>query len=155
MIFHCKLLLLRVDNIFSQCIVLFYFITDNVSIRIDGIIFLNITDPIKASYEVEDPEYSMVQLAQTSTRAEVAKIGVDDIYKEREALNSAVMIRCCDKRGLILVNDVICQDQPRQRGLGHRVSPVRGAGHQPPSRCPRGSPDAGRGREEEESSHSG
>lgn len=55
--------------------------------------FLNITDPMKASYEVEDPEYSMVQLAQTSTRAEVAKIGVDDIYKEREALNSAIMIR--------------------------------------------------------------
>ena len=76
-----------------------------MSIRIDGIMFLNITDPIKASYEVEDPEYSMVQLAQTSTRAEVAKIGVDDIYKEREALNSAVMIRCGDKKGLILVND--------------------------------------------------
>ena len=55
--------------------------------------FLNITDPIKASYEVEDPEYSMIQLAQTSIRAEVAKIGVDDIYKEREGLNSAVMIR--------------------------------------------------------------
>ena len=76
----------------------FYFLTDNVSIRIDGIMFLNITDPIKASYEVEDPEYSMVQRAQTSTRAEVAKIGVDDIFKEREALNSAVMIRCGDKR---------------------------------------------------------
>ena len=56
--------------------------------------FLNITDPMKASYEVEDPEYSMVQLAQTSTRAEVAKIGVDNIYKEREGLNSAIMIRC-------------------------------------------------------------
>ena len=86
----------------------FYFLhtplTDNVSIRIDGIMFLNITDPIKASYEVEDPEYSMVQLAQTSTRAEVAKIGVDDIYKEREALNSTVMIRCGDKKGLNLLN---------------------------------------------------
>lgn len=65
-----------------------------MSIKIDGIMFLNITDPMKASYEVEDPEYSMVQLAQTSTRAEVAKIGVDDIYKERESLNSAIMIRC-------------------------------------------------------------
>ena len=35
--------------------------------------FLNITDPIKASYEVEDPEYSMVQLAQTSTRGRQAR----------------------------------------------------------------------------------
>ena len=68
--------------------------------------FLHISDAYKASYEVEDPEYSMVQLAQTSTRAEVAKIGVDDIYKEREALNSAVMIRCDDKKGLkLLIED--------------------------------------------------
>ena len=69
------------------------FTSDNVTISIDGVMFLHITDPFKTSYEVEDPEYSMVQLAQTSTRAEVAKIGVDDIYKERETLNSAIMIR--------------------------------------------------------------
>ena len=55
--------------------------------------FLNITDPIKASYEVEDPEYSMVQLAQTSTRAEVARLGVDTICQERETLGRAVMVR--------------------------------------------------------------
>ena len=88
--------LLRVkvtNNFLSNCIDINTPCLDNVSIKIDGIMFLNITDPMKASYEVEDPEYSMVQLAQTSTRAEVAKIGVDDIYKEREALNSAIMIR--------------------------------------------------------------
>ena len=66
---------------------------DNVTIKIDGIMFLNITDPIKASYEVEDPEYSMVQLAQTSTRAEVARLGVDTICQERETLGRAVMVR--------------------------------------------------------------
>lgn len=55
--------------------------------------FLHISDAYKASYEVEDPEYSMIQLAQTSTRAEVAKIGVDDMYKERETLNGAIMVR--------------------------------------------------------------
>ena len=35
----------------------------------------------------------MIQLAQTSTRAEVSRIGVDDIYKEREALNTAILAR--------------------------------------------------------------
>ena len=59
----------------------------------DGVMFLHISDAYKASYEVEDPEYSMIQLAQTSTRAEVAKIGVDDMYKERETLNGAIMVR--------------------------------------------------------------
>ena len=44
--------------------------------------FLNITDPIKASYEVEDPEYSMVQLAQTSTRAEVARLVLQKVASE-------------------------------------------------------------------------
>ena len=44
--------------------------------------FLNITDPIKASYEVEDPEYSMVQLAQTSTRAEVARLVLQKVPSE-------------------------------------------------------------------------
>ena len=39
---------------------------DNISIKLDGVMFLTITDPIKASYEVEDPEYSMVTLAQES-----------------------------------------------------------------------------------------
>ena len=48
---------------------------------------------LETSYEVEDPEYSMIQLAQTSTRAEVSRIGVDDIYKEREALNTAILAR--------------------------------------------------------------
>ena len=59
----------------------------------DGVMFLHISDAYKASYEVEDPEYSMIQLAQTSTRAEVSRIGVDDIYKEREALNTAILAR--------------------------------------------------------------
>ena len=67
--------------------------SDNVTINVDGVMFLHITDPFKASYEVEDPEYSMIQLAQTSTRAEVSKVGVDHIYKERESLNTAVMSR--------------------------------------------------------------
>ena len=67
--------------------------SDNVTITMDAVMFLHITDPYKTSYEVEDPEYSIIQLAQTSTRAEVSKIGVDDIYKERETLNSAILTR--------------------------------------------------------------
>jgi len=67
--------------------------SDNVSVKLDGVMFLQITDPYKASYEIEDPEYSMIQLAQTSTRSELATVIVDDVYKDRDNLSSAIMLR--------------------------------------------------------------
>lgn len=65
--------------------------SDNVPVAVDGVLFLHINDPYKASYEVEDPEYSIIQLAQTSTRSELGKIGVDGLFKERENLNSSIL----------------------------------------------------------------
>jgi len=67
--------------------------SDNVSVKLDGVMFLQITDAYKASYEIEDPEYSMIQLAQTSTRSELASVIVDDIYKDRDNLSAAIMLR--------------------------------------------------------------
>ena len=64
---------------------------DNVPVAIDGVLFLHINDPYKASYKVEDPEYSIIQLAQTSTRSELGKIAVDILFKERENLNSFIL----------------------------------------------------------------
>ena len=66
-------------------------VADNVPVAIDGVLFLHITDPYKASYEVEDPEYSIIQLAQTATRSELGKIAVDSLFKERENLNSGIL----------------------------------------------------------------
>ena len=43
-------------------------ITDNVSLTIDGVLYLRIKDPYKASYGVEDPEFAITQLAQTTMR---------------------------------------------------------------------------------------
>lgn len=44
---------------------------DNVRIEIDGVLYVKIIDPIKASYGVSDLHYAMVQLAQTTMRSEV------------------------------------------------------------------------------------
>ena len=43
-------------------------IIDNVTLNIDGVLYLRIRDPYKASYGVEDPEFAITQLAQTTMR---------------------------------------------------------------------------------------
>ncbi|XP_071964315.1 stomatin-like protein 2, mitochondrial [Antedon mediterranea] len=60
---------------------------DNVTIHIDGVLYLRVIDPYNASYGVEDPEYAVTQLAQTTMRSEIGKIPLDTVFKERESLN--------------------------------------------------------------------
>merc|ERR1711884_432484 len=60
---------------------------DNVAISIDGVLYLRIMDPYKASYGVEDPEFAITQLAQTTMRSEIGKINLDTLFRERESLN--------------------------------------------------------------------
>ena len=48
-------------------------------------------DPYKASYGVEDPEFAITQLAQTTMRSEIGKIALDTLFREREDLNKAIV----------------------------------------------------------------
>ncbi|KAG0722797.1 Stomatin-like protein 2, mitochondrial [Chionoecetes opilio] len=60
---------------------------DNVALNIDGVLYLRIVDPYRASYGVEDPEFAITQLAQTTMRSELGKIKLDNVFRERESLN--------------------------------------------------------------------
>uniref|UniRef100_A0A667WZ99 Stomatin-like protein 2, mitochondrial n=1 Tax=Myripristis murdjan TaxID=586833 RepID=A0A667WZ99_9TELE len=60
---------------------------DNVTLQIDGVLYLRILDPFKASYGVEEPEYAVTQLAQTTMRSELGKLTLDKVFRERESLN--------------------------------------------------------------------
>uniref|UniRef100_A0A914DHS6 Band 7 domain-containing protein n=1 Tax=Acrobeloides nanus TaxID=290746 RepID=A0A914DHS6_9BILA len=60
---------------------------DNVQLHLDGVLYLRVVDPYKTSYGVEDAEYAISQLAQTTMRSEVGKINLDTVFKEREQLN--------------------------------------------------------------------
>lgn len=60
---------------------------DNVTIEIDGVLYLRIVDPYKASYGVSDPLYAVTQLAQTTMRSELGKMTLDKTFEERENLN--------------------------------------------------------------------
>lgn len=54
---------------------------DNVTLSIDGVLYLRVVDPYKASYGVEDPEFAITQLAQTTMRSELGKISLDSVFK--------------------------------------------------------------------------
>lgn len=66
------------------------FTNDNVSVKLDGILYVKITDPIKASYGVKNPHYAITQLVQTTMRSEIGKLTLDKTFEERESLNSHV-----------------------------------------------------------------
>lgn len=65
--------------------------SDNVTLSIDGVLYLKVFDPYKASYGVHDPEFAVTQLAQTTMRSELGKISLDTVFKERELLNIAIV----------------------------------------------------------------
>ena len=60
---------------------------DNVTLVIDDILYLKITDPKQASYGVTDASYAVSQLAQTTMRSELGKITLDKTFLERDMLN--------------------------------------------------------------------
>lgn len=64
---------------------------DNVSISIDGVLYVKIVDAFKASYGVENPLYAVIQLAQTTMRSELGKITLDKTFEERDTLNEKIV----------------------------------------------------------------
>ena len=64
---------------------------DNVTLQLDGIIYVRIIDPKQASYGVADPYFALTQLAQTSMRSEIGKMDLDKTFEERERLNSNIV----------------------------------------------------------------
>lgn len=64
---------------------------DNISLEVDGVLYMKVLDPYKASYGVEDYVYAVTQLAQTTMRSEIGKIELDKTFEERDALNIAIV----------------------------------------------------------------
>jgi regulator of protease activity HflC (stomatin/prohibitin superfamily) len=64
---------------------------DNVTLVMDGIIYVRIIDPVQASYGVADPIFAVSQLAQTTMRSEMGKLSLDECFEERERLNANIV----------------------------------------------------------------
>lgn len=63
---------------------------DNTTLTVDGFLYLQITDPVKAAYGSSNPMAAAMQLAQTTMRSEIGKLHLDQALSSRQLLNSAV-----------------------------------------------------------------
>jgi regulator of protease activity HflC (stomatin/prohibitin superfamily) len=64
---------------------------DNVQVGVDGVLYLQVLDPERASYGAQDYAFAISQLAQTTLRSEVGKIELDRTFEERTQINVQVV----------------------------------------------------------------
>ena len=64
---------------------------DNVTLMLDGILYVRIVDPVAASYGVNNPINAVSLLAQTTMRSEIGKLSLDKTFEERETLNTNIV----------------------------------------------------------------
>jgi regulator of protease activity HflC (stomatin/prohibitin superfamily) len=69
---------------------------DNIAVEVDGVLYLQVMDPAKASYGIENYMFASTQLAQTTMRSEIGKLELDRTFEERENINAAI-IEAVDK----------------------------------------------------------
>jgi len=69
---------------------------DNIAVEVDGVLYLQVIDPAKASYGIDNYRFAATQLAQTTMRSEIGKLELDRTFEEREAINAAI-IEAVDK----------------------------------------------------------
>jgi regulator of protease activity HflC (stomatin/prohibitin superfamily) len=60
---------------------------DNVSVKVNAVVFFRVIDPLRAIVEVENYHYATSQLAQTTLRSVLGQVELDDLLSERERLN--------------------------------------------------------------------
>lgn len=76
------------------------FSCDEVNITVDGVIYISIIDPVKASYGIVDYRYAAMQLAQTTTRSVIGTLELDRTFEERDLI-SAKVVDVLDQAGEI------------------------------------------------------
>ena len=64
---------------------------DNTQLQVDGIIYFQVTDPMRASYGASNYVVAITQLAQTLLRSVIGKMELDKTFEERDAINASVV----------------------------------------------------------------
>jgi len=64
---------------------------DNVQVGVDGVLYLKVLDPQRASYGISDFNFAITQLSQTTLRSEIGKIDLDRTFEERATINQQVV----------------------------------------------------------------
>jgi regulator of protease activity HflC (stomatin/prohibitin superfamily) len=72
---------------------------DNISLSVDGVLYFRVLDPYKATYGIDDYEFAVTQLAQTTMRSELGKMELDKTFEERDVLNINIVTAINDAAG--------------------------------------------------------
>lgn len=64
---------------------------DNISVEVDGVLYMTVMDPQKASYGVDNYHFAAVQIAQTTMRSVIGKLELDRTFEERETINNDII----------------------------------------------------------------
>jgi regulator of protease activity HflC (stomatin/prohibitin superfamily) len=94
---------------------------DNVSVKVNAVLYMRVTDPAKAIIEIEDYLYATSQLAQTTLRSVLGEVELDELLSDREKIN-AVLKKIIDERtdpwgievSAVEVKDVDLPDQMKR-----------------------------------------
>lgn len=64
---------------------------DNIAVEVDGILYLQVLDPQKASYGIDNYRFASIQIAQTTMRSVIGKLELDRTFEERETINVSIV----------------------------------------------------------------
>lgn len=64
---------------------------DNIAVEVDGILYLQVLDPQKASYGIDNYRFASIQIAQTTMRSVIGKLELDKTFEERETINVTIV----------------------------------------------------------------
>lgn len=67
------------------------FTRDEVQVEVDGVLYISVTDPVKASYGVTNYSFAAMQLAQTTTRSVIGTLELDRTFEERDLISAKVV----------------------------------------------------------------
>jgi regulator of protease activity HflC (stomatin/prohibitin superfamily) len=106
---------------------------DNTQLQVDGILYFQVTDPMRASYGSSNFIVAVTQLAQTSLRSVIGKLELDKTFEERDIINAQVVQAIDEAAALRDQGPDPAQGNPaRHAGPDHRrarkARPDRGIG---------------------------
>jgi len=101
---------------------------DNVQVGVDGVLYLQVLDPGRASYGIGNYMFAISQLAQTTLRSEIGKIDLDRTFEERGTINANVVAeldKASDPWGVKVLRYEIKNINPPQDVLGAMEKQMR------------------------------
>jgi regulator of protease activity HflC (stomatin/prohibitin superfamily) len=101
---------------------------DNVQVGVDGVLYMQVLDPGRASYGIGNYMFAISQLAQTTLRSEIGKIDLDRTFEERGTINQNVVAeldKASDPWGVKVLRYEIKNINPPQDVLGAMEKQMR------------------------------